>query len=149
MDNIESIQPETKSLESLKSQFPNLINSTASSDIKNEKVIIEECGGLLTVAEMLDLKDKVFEIGIHGSVPVMYLIVEKNEDDSHIVKKLYNFVSETSDQFVFENWDPHDYPNFKKLSDFLDKPEGFKTFKTGGNWTMSMDLQNNVNKNES
>jgi len=149
MDNIESTQSETKSLDSLQYQFPNLINSTLSSDVKNETRIIEECGGLLTVSEMFNLNDEVFEIGIHGSVPVMHLIVGKKEHGGYIVKKLYNFVSRDSDQFLFENWDPHDYPDYKKLADFLDNPEGFETYKTGGNWMMSMRLQNNVNKNES
>lgn len=142
----EAIQPEAISIKSLQTRFPNLVDRATCSDIHNEEEIIKECEGLLTIAEMFDLKDKVFEIGIHGSVPVMYLIVGVKEGGGYVLEKLYNHKSPYFDKFEFENWDSHDYPDYKKIADFLDNPEGFKTFKSG-NWIMSMDLRNETNKN--
>jgi len=139
----EAIQSETSPLKSLQSKFPNIMDRTSCSDIHNEERIVKECEGLLTIAEMFDLNDKVFEIGIHGSAPVMYLIVGETEHGGYVVKKLYNYKSREFDQFEFESWDPHDYPEYKKIADFLDNPEGFKTFNSG-NWIMSMDLRNEV-----
>ncbi len=144
----ETMFANTPSFESLASKFPNLVHSTAGSDVKDEALLIERCAGLITVAEMFELEDKVVEIAAHGSVPVLLFSVGKREDGGNIVKKVFNHKTQYGhtlyDTFEFENWDPHDYPEFIKLSDFFDNPEGFSVSRAagsaGGNWLMTMEI---------
>jgi hypothetical protein len=123
-------------------RFPNLRHSVAASDKKLEAQVIRECYDLLSFSELLGFSRQVWEIGIHGSVPVMYVSVgTKDDDQGRIVKKIYNFKhnykGNMHDTYEFEIWDPHNFPEFKNIADMLDSPDGFESGRAG-NYYLTM-----------
>lgn len=129
-------------IERLQSTFPNLINSTAYSDEKNPEKIVKKCSDLLAFAEIFDLEEKVHEIGIHGSTPVMWVVVGRNDSEQRIVEKIYNFKHEHEgeiyDTYELEGgWDPHNYEGYESLASMLEIQEGFDVYH-GLNWKLTM-----------
>lgn len=146
--NTQKIEKET-TLKDLKEKFPLLITSLAGSDEKDEQKVIEKCGDLLALAEIFEIENKVWEIGMHGKIPVMWVSVGKKDesgfDSGHMVKKIYNTKTkhiksgQITDSYEFDNWDPQQFDGFEKIADALaGNVEGFESSKSGGYNYLSM-----------
>lgn len=94
-----------------KQTYPNL-TSISADGYESGMVILSECAGLLALVELYDLQDRVFRIEIHGSSPVIYLILDPNPNDptleSFKLGKIYEYSRSTDTPPVYctEGWDP-------------------------------------------
>jgi hypothetical protein len=90
----------------LRENFPNIKLNPISIE-RNEEKIIKECEDLLALAELYSFEDKVYEIGVAGSLPEMAVDrgakePENADESGRVFGKLY----QDSDYIWAENWDP-------------------------------------------
>lgn len=122
--------------ETLKEKFPNMVDPTLFSDEKNLDTTISNCESLLTLAELMDIADKVYTIAIHGSTPALLVIVGKDnpedEKSGYNIKTIYFYTYRrrnpdntytVHETYTMEKWDPHNYEGFGNLAEETDKPE--------------------------
>ncbi len=108
---IQIAEEREKATTEFKSTYPNLASITADGS-ESPEYILELSVGLLALVELYDLQERVFRIEIHGSSPVVYLILDPNPNDPTLeqfkVGKIYEYSRSNNapPSYCTEGWDP-------------------------------------------